>query len=94
MVGFTSWKAVGIVAGVSVVFVLLTLGVFGWFSRVPAAELAAVQAENADIRVKNRQLVDMATFYQNQVKAYRKKFPKSASSFPFYVLPATASVTK
>lgn len=70
---------------------LLTLLVSGHFSRVPKAELEAVQAENADIRHKNAQLVEMASFYQDQVHAYRQKFPKSAPYFPKYTVPAVRS---
>ena len=47
VVGFTSWKAVGIVAGVSVVLVLLLCGVLGLFSRATPAELGALKAEMA-----------------------------------------------
>jgi soluble cytochrome b562 len=67
---------------------LLTLLVSGHFSRVPKAELAAAQTENADIRAKNAQLVEMVRFYQGQGQAYRQKFPKAASYFPKYVPPA------
>jgi hypothetical protein len=70
--------ALGFTLGLVLLWMLLT----GHFSRVPKAELEAVQAENAVIRSKNTQLVEMARFYQTQVQAYRKKFPKAAPSFP------------
>jgi len=70
-----------------VVLLLLGLLLGGHFSRVPKEELEKVQAENAAIRSKNAQLVEMASFYQGQVQAYRKKFPKAASYFPKYTVP-------
>ena len=70
-----------------VVLVLLGMLLTGQFSRVPKEELEKVQAENAAIRSKNAQLVEMASFYQGQVQAYRKKFPKAASYFPKYTVP-------
>jgi hypothetical protein len=85
-----NWQVMALVAGVPVLLVLLMLWFTGMFSRVPKADLVAVQAENADIRNKNAQLVSMARFYQGHVQAYRKKFPKAAPYFPKYTVPAAA----
>ncbi len=91
---FENWRStVGFTLG-PVAVLMLTLLVSGHFSRVPKAELEAVQVENAGIRAKNAQLVEMASFYQDQVQAYRQKFPKAAPYFPKYTLPAAAPAPK
>lgn len=88
---FENWRStVGFTFG-PVVLVLLTMLLTGHFSRVPKAELEAMQAENAQIRYKNEQLVHIGSFYRDQIAAYRKKFPKSAPSFPEYVAPAAST---
>jgi hypothetical protein len=82
---FDNWRStLGFTLGLVLLGMLLT----GPFSRVPKEELEKVQAENATIRSKNAQLVEMTSFYQGQVQAYRKKFPKAAPYFPTYTVPA------
>jgi hypothetical protein len=86
---FENWRStVGFTFG-PVVLVLLTMLITGHFSRVPKADLEAVQAENTQFRQANTRLRKEGTFYYEQVQAYRKKFPKSAPYFPQYVPPAT-----
>ena len=82
--GFTSWRAAAVVAGAPLLVVLLMLWFTGMFSRVPAADFERLAAENASIRAKNAQVVDIARFYQEQIKRYRKKNKKAAPDFPKY----------
>jgi hypothetical protein len=89
---FENWRStLGFTLG-PVALMLLTMLCTGHFSRVPQADLEAVQAENVQIRYKNEQLVHIGSFYRDQVHAYRKKFPKSAPYFPQYVAPAAPQV--
>lgn len=82
----------GYVAGLALgplAVVLLFLWLGGAFAGVSQTKYEQLQQENASIRRKNAQLVEMASFYQDQVQGYRKKFPKTAPYFPKYVVPAT-----
>ena len=58
------------------------------FSRVPKVDLEKAQTENEQLRQNNARLLREGTFYLNQVKQYRAKFPKTAPYFPKYVAPA------
>ena len=83
------WKiTAGVVLG-PLVLVLLMLWFTGMFSRVPKADFEKLQAENGQLRQYNVRLTKEGTFYLDQVQRYRAKFPKTAASFPKYVLPAT-----
>jgi Tfp pilus assembly protein PilE len=76
-----------------VVLVLVTMLAMGHFSRVPKEELEKVQAELAQARQSNERLRTEGTFYLEQVRTYRKKFPKAKAYFPEYIKPAAAPVT-
>lgn len=85
---FENWRStVGFTLG-PVALILLTMLCTGHFSRVPKADLEAVQAENEQLRQNNARLLREGTFYLDQVKRYRAKFPKTAPCFPKYVPPA------
>ena len=87
---FENWRStVGFTLG-PVALILLTMLCTGHFSRVPKADLEAVQAENEQLRQNNARLLREGTFYLDQVKRYRAKFPKTAPYFPKYVPPAPA----
>ena len=88
-----NWQVMALVAGVPVVLVLGTMLAMGHFSRVPKEELEKVQAENAQLRQNNARIKTEGTFYLDQVRAYRKKFPKAKGYFPEYVKPAAALAT-
>jgi hypothetical protein len=84
---FENWRStVGFTLG-PVVLILLTMLCTGHFSRVPKADLEKVQAENEQLRQYNARLSKEGTFYLDQIKSYRAKFPKTAASFPKYVAP-------
>jgi hypothetical protein len=90
---FENWRStVGFTLG-PVALILLTMLCTGHFSRVPKADLEAVQAENEQLRQNNARLLREGTFYLDQVKRYRAKFPKTAPYFPKYVPPAPAPAT-
>lgn len=85
---FENWRStVGFTLG-PVALILLTMLCTGHFSRVPKADLEAVQTENEQLRQNNARLLREGTFYLDQVKRYRAKFPKTAPYFPKYVPPA------
>ena len=85
---FENWRStVGFTLG-PVALILLTMLCTGHFSRVPKADLEAVQAENEQLLQNNARLLREGTFYLDQVKRYRAKFPKTAPYFPKYVPPA------
>ena len=89
---FENWRStVGFTFG-PVGLVLLTMLITGHFSRVPKADLEKAQAETAQYQQRNERLRKEGTFYYDQVQAYRKKFPKSAPSFPKYMPPAAPQV--
>jgi hypothetical protein len=88
VLGFTSWKAAGLVAVVPLVLVLLTQAALGLFSQVPQAKydrlLSIAQAVGAE-----------RDFYQGQIQRFRKamgttKAMRQATQqqFPPYVPPA------
>jgi hypothetical protein len=86
---FENWRStVGFTLG-PVALMLLTMLCTGHFSRVPKADLEKVQADNEQLRQYNARLTKEGTFYLDQVKSYRAKFPKAAPYFPKYVAPAT-----
>jgi hypothetical protein len=68
--------------------VLLFLWGLGAFSGVSQAKYDQLQREKQKLKQAHRQLLTEGRFYLDQVERYRKKFPKSASSFPKYVAPA------
>lgn len=85
---FENWRStVGFTLG-PVALMLLTMLCTGHFSRVPKDDLEKVQAENEQLRQNNARLLREGTFYLDQVKQYRAKFPKTAPYFPKYVPPA------
>jgi hypothetical protein len=85
---FENWRStVGFTLG-PVALMLLTMLCTGHFSRVPKADLEAVQAEKTQLQQRNEQLLTQGRFYYDQVQQYRKKFPKAAPYFPKYVAPA------
>lgn len=87
---FENWRStVGFTVG-PVALVLLTMLCTGHFSRVPKADLEKVQAENEQLRQYNARVTKEGTFYLDQVKQYRAKFPKAAAYFPKYVTPAAS----
>lgn len=84
---FENWRStVGFTLG-PVALMLLTMLCTGHFSRVPKDDLVKVQAENEQLRQNNARILKEGTFYLDQVKQYRAKFPKTASYFPKYVAP-------
>lgn len=85
----SNWRVTaGVVLG-PLVLVLLMLWFTGMFSRVPKADFEKLQAENGQLRQYNARLNKEGSFYLNQVRQYRRKFPKTASYFPEYVIPTT-----
>jgi hypothetical protein len=93
VIGFTNWKAAGLVAVVPVVLVLLTQALMGLFSQVPQAKydhlLGVAQAVGAE-----------RDYYQGQIQKFRKDMgtKKEAQKttqyfFPAYV-PAPSTETK
>jgi hypothetical protein len=86
---FENWRStVGFTLG-PVALMLITMLCTGHFSRVPKADLEKVQAENEQLRQYNARVTKEGTFYLDQVKQYRAKFPKTAPYFPKYVPPAS-----
>ena len=86
---FENWRStLGFTLG-PVALMLLTMLCTGHFSRVPQADLEKVQAENEQLRQYNARVTKEGTFYLDQVKRYRAKFPKTAPYFPKYVPPTT-----
>jgi hypothetical protein len=93
VVGFTSWKAAGLVALVPLVLVLLTQAFMGLFSRVPQAKydhLLGVEQEVGRER----------DYYQGQIQRFRKDMSADKEArkttqffFPTYV-PAPPAETK
>lgn len=85
---FENWRStVGFTLG-PVALILLTMLCTGHFSRVPKADLEKAQADNEQLRQNNARLLKEGTFYLDQIKHYRTKFPKTAPYFPNYVAPA------
>lgn len=85
---FENWRStVGFTLG-PVALILLTMLCTGHFSRVPKADLEQAQVENEQLLQKNARLLKEGTFYLDQIKHYRTKFPKNAPYFPNYVAPA------
>ena len=85
---FENWRStVGFTLG-PVALMLLTMLCTGHFSRVPKADLEKAQADNEQLRQNNARLLKEGTFYLDQIKHYRTKFPKTAPYFPNYVAPA------
>lgn len=93
VVGFTNWKAAGLVAVVPVVLVVLTQALMGLFSQVPQAKydqlLGVVQAVGAE-----------RDYYQGQIQKFRKDMGTNKEAqkttqyfFPAYV-PAPPAETK
>ena len=84
---FENWRStVGFTLG-PVALMLLTMLCTGHFSRVPKADLEKAQADNEQLRQNNARILKEGTFYLDQVKQYRAKFPKAAPYFPKYVAP-------
>jgi hypothetical protein len=88
VLGFTSWKAAGLVAVVPLVLVLLTQAALGLFSQVPQAKydrlLSIAQAVGAE-----------RDFYQGQIQKFSKTMSATKAMrqttqqhFPPYVPPA------
>ena len=85
---FENWRStVGFTLG-PVALILLTMLCTGHFSRVPKADLEKAQADNEQLRQNNARLLKEGTFYLDQIKHYRTKFPKTTPYFPNYVAPA------
>jgi len=93
VVGFTNWKAAGLVALVPVVLVVLTQALMGLFSQVPQAKydhlLGVAQAVGAE-----------RDYYQGQIQKFRKDMGTNKESqkttqyfFPAYV-PVPPTETK
>ncbi|AMJ64125.1 hypothetical protein [Hymenobacter sp. PAMC 26628] len=93
VVGFTNWKAAGLVAVVPLVLVLLTQALMGLFSQVPQAKydhlLGVAQAVGAE-----------RDYYQGQIQKFRKEMGTNKEArkttqyfFPAYV-PAPPTETK
>lgn len=93
VVGFTNWKAAGLVAVVPLVLVLLTQALMGLFSQVPQAKydhlLGVAQAVGAE-----------RDYYQGQIQKFRKDMGTNKEArkttqffFPAYV-PAPPAETK
>jgi hypothetical protein len=72
-----------------VALVLLGLWFGEAFSGVSQAKYDRLQREKQSITQAHRQLLIEGRFYLDQVERYRKKYPKSAPSFPKYVAPTT-----
>lgn len=84
---FENWRStVGFTLG-PVALILLTMLCTGHFSRVPKADLEKAQADNEQLRQNNARLLKEGTFYLDQIKHYRTKFPRNAPYFPNYVAP-------
>lgn len=81
------WPA-GLVFG-PVLVVLLTLWGLGTFSGVSQAKYDQVLQERQALTQANQKLLTEGRYYFDQAQQYRKKFPKTAASFPKYVAPAT-----
>ena len=69
--------------------VLLTLWGLGAFSGVSQAKYDQVLQERQALTQANQKLLAEGRYYFDQAQQYRKKFPKTAASFPKYVAPAT-----
>jgi hypothetical protein len=69
--------------------VLLFLWGLGAFSGVSPAKYDQVQRERQALTQANEKLLAEGRYYFDQAQQYRKKFPKTAASFPKYVAPAT-----
>jgi len=93
VVGFTNWKAAGLVAVVPVLLVLVTQAFMGLFSQVPQAKydqmLSTAQAVGAE-----------RDYYQGQIQKFRKEMGADKEArkttqyfFPAYV-PAPLAETK
>jgi hypothetical protein len=77
----------GLVVG-PVVLLLLVLWLGGAFSGVAQAKYDQVQQQKKALTQANEKLLTEGRFYLDQVQRYRKKFPKAASYFPAYMVPA------
>lgn len=93
VIGFTNWKAAGLVAVVPLVLVLLTQALMGLFSQVPQAKydrlLRVAQAVGAE-----------RDYYQGRIQKFRKEMGTTKEArkttqyfFPAYV-PAPLTETK
>ncbi|GAA4509065.1 hypothetical protein GCM10023172_42110 [Hymenobacter ginsengisoli] len=71
-----------------VLLVLLGLWIGGAFSGVAQAKYDQLQAEKQALTQANEKLLTQGRYYFDQAQQYRKKFPKTAASFPKYVAPA------
>lgn len=70
---------------------LVSLFIYSSFFRVPQAQYEGLEAQHVLLQQKNVQLqaesdrmTDAGIFYLNQIKAYKRKFPKSAGYFRTY----------
>jgi hypothetical protein len=69
--------------------VLLLLWGLGAFSGIAQAKYDQLQQEKQALTQANAKLLTEGHYYFDQAQQYRKKFPKTAASFPKYVAPAT-----
>ena len=87
--GFTNekslvWTVVGcLLLGALLYWAAATL--FGP-TQVSKAAYAQLQAQNAALRVKKKQIDKEGVYYRNQIKQYRAKNPNKATDFPAYEL--------
>lgn len=72
-----------------VLLVLLGLWIGGAFSGVAQAKYNHLQEERQALTQANQKLLTEGRYYFDQAQQYRKLFPKTATSFPKYVAPAT-----
>jgi hypothetical protein len=92
--GFTSWRVGAVSIGTPLLLLVLLLWFPGVFSLVPKEQFERVQAQAKSEGARADRLVatgeyalDIARFYDKQIKAYVKKNPKAAVNFPKYVIP-------
>lgn len=81
------WRWPAALVVVPVVVVLLGLWIGGAFSGVAQAKYDQLQQEKQALTQANQKLLVEGRYYFDQVQQYRKKFPKTAASFPKYVAP-------
>lgn len=70
-----------------VLLVLLGLWIGGAFSGVAQAKYDQLQQENQALIQANQKLLVEGRYYFDQAQQYRRKFPKTAASFPKYLAP-------
>lgn len=93
VVGFTDWKAAGLVAVVPLVLVLLTQALMGLFSQVPQAKYDQLLRVEQAVRAER-------DYYQGRIQKFRKEMDTNKEArkttqyfFPAYV-PAAPAETK